>query len=68
MANPEITFTRYLYLKDEVYLSLLVSILNKSDDAVFWAYEIYYSGLQEELLDFIWKIYYVFFATLNQSF
>ena len=68
MANPEITFTRYLYLKDEVYLSLLVSILNKSDDAVFWAYEIYYSGLQEELLDFIWKIYYDFFATLNPSF
>jgi hypothetical protein len=47
---------------------LLVSILNKSDDAIFWAYELYYSGFKNELLGLIWKIYYDFFATLNPTF
>jgi len=49
-------------------LSLLVSILKKSDDAIFWAYELYYSGFKTELFEFIWHIYYAFFATLNPSF
>ena len=61
-------FTRYLYVKDEVEISLLVSILNKSDDSLFWAYELYYSGFKSELFDMIWKIYYDFFSTLNPTF
>ena len=63
-----LVFTQYLYIKDEVRIALLVSILNKKEDAIFWAYELYYSGFQEELLDLIWKIYYDFFATLNPSY
>ena len=68
LPGSNIVFTRYLYLKDEVKLSLLVSILKKSDDAIFWAYELYYSGFKTELFEFIWHIYYAFFATLNPSF
>jgi hypothetical protein len=63
-----LVLTRYLYLKDEVKLALLISLLNKSDDAIFWAYELYYSGFKMELYDYIWKIYYDFFATLNPCF
>jgi hypothetical protein len=63
-----IVLTRYLYLKDEVKLAFLVSLLNKSDDAIFWAYELYYSGYKMEFFDYIWTIYYDFFATLNPSF
>jgi hypothetical protein len=63
-----IIFTRYLYIKDIVELSLLVSILYRHSDAIFWAYELYYSGFKKELFEFIWKIYYDFFATLNPSF
>ena len=66
--NQRITLTRYLYEKDEVYIAMLVSILQKSDDSIFWAYELYYSGFAEELFEFIWKIYYDFFATLNPTF
>jgi len=66
--GSDLVFTRYLYVKDEVRVSLLVSILNKSDDAIFWAYELYYSGFKIELLNLIWKIYYDFFATLNPTF
>ena len=64
----DIIYTRYLYIKDEVRVALLVSILNKSDDAIFWGYELYYSGFQIELFELIVKIYYDFFATLNPSF
>jgi len=68
LPGSNMVFTRYLYLKDEVKLALLVSILNKSDDAIFWAYELYYSGFKIEFYDYIWQIYYDFFATLNPSF
>ena len=68
LIGSDLVFTRYLYVKDEVRISLLVSILNKSDDSIFWAYEIYYSGFKTELLNLIWKIYYDFFATLNPTF
>ena len=68
LPGANLVFTRYLYIKDEVKTALLMSILNKSDDAIFWAYELYYSGFKNELIEFIWKIYYDFFATLNPSF
>jgi hypothetical protein len=68
LPESDLIFTRYLYLKDEVRISLLVSILNKSDDSIFWGYELYYSGFKNEFFELIWKIYYDFFATLNPSF
>jgi hypothetical protein len=68
VPGSNLVFTRYLYLKDEVRIALLLSILNKSDDAIFWAYELYYSGYKNELFAFVWQIYYDFFATLNPSF
>jgi hypothetical protein len=68
LPNSDLVFTQYLYIKEEVCLILLVSILNKSDDAIFWAYELYYSGFKYELLNLIWKIYYDFFATLNPAY
>ena len=68
VPGANLVFTRYLYIKDEVKSVLLISILNKSDDAIFWAYELYYSGNKNELYAFIWQIYYDFFAMLNPSF
>ncbi len=68
LPGSDLVFTRYLYIKDEVRIALLVSILNKSDDAIFWAYELYYSGFKYELFNIIWKIYYDFFATLNPAY
>lgn len=68
VPGANLVFTRYLYIKDEVKISLLISILNKSDDAIFWAYELYYSGFPNELIEFIWQIYYDFFATQNPTF
>lgn len=61
-------FTRYLYIKDEVELSLVTSLLNNDKKSIFWAYELYYSGFEEELFSLFWKIYYDFYATLNPTF
>lgn len=68
MNQTDLIFTRYLYVKEEVEIALLVSILNKNDDAIFWGYELYYSGFKNELFNIIWKIYYDFFATLNPAY
>jgi hypothetical protein len=67
-SKSNIVFTRYLYIKDEVRIALLVSILNKSNDAIFWGYELYYSGFKKELFELLWKMYYDFFATLNPAY
>jgi hypothetical protein len=67
--NTNFQFTRYLYEKEEVELSLLINMLNKDySTADFWAYELYYSGFKNELIELIWKIYYDFYAILNPSF
>ena len=64
-----IQFTRYLYEKEEVKLSLMMCLLNKKDEeAVFWAYELFYSGLSFELTELLWSIYYDFYAVLNPNF
>jgi hypothetical protein len=68
VPGSNLVFTRYLYIKDEVKIALLISVLNKSNDAIFWAYELLHSGFKYELFALFWKIYYDFFATLNPSF
>lgn len=66
--NNKFVFTRYLYEKEEVKISLLIAILKRKEEANFWAYELYYSGFKEELKHLLWSIYYDFFATLNPAF
>ena len=66
--NNEFQFTRYLYEKEEVKLSLILCILNKKEEAIFWAYELYYSGFKSDLINLFWTIYYDFYYTSNPSF
>uniref|UniRef100_A0A6C0E2A7 Uncharacterized protein n=1 Tax=viral metagenome TaxID=1070528 RepID=A0A6C0E2A7_9ZZZZ len=70
MLKPNtLVLTRYLYIKDEVEAALLVSLLEQDrEQSLFWAYELYYSGFCEELFEFLWIIYFDFFASLNPSF
>jgi hypothetical protein len=64
----EIALTNLLYLKDEVIAAFITSLLNKNECAIFWAYELHYSGFNEELFELLEKVYYYFFATLNPNF
>jgi hypothetical protein len=59
----QLFFTRYLYAYDEVECALLSAILNKDfDTAIFWSYELYYSGFKDELITLLFKIYFDFVA------
>ena len=66
MNHPEFTLTRYLYIKEDVFGSLVISIFEKNyDKSLFWASELYYSDLRQELADYIHSIYRNFFYTNN---
>ena len=56
--NAPLIFTRYLYSKEDVTHSLFISILHKNkDEALFWAYELYYSGFEVETMNFVLHVF-----------
>lgn len=56
--EPEPIFTRYLYVKNDVVWTLFHSILwNDLPQSLFWAYELYYSGFQDETFSFLQYVY-----------
>lgn len=64
-----VILTRYLYFLDECFYSLLMAFLNKNrhdekpfEEVAFWVGEIFYSGFEKELWEYIWKFYYDFYA------
>lgn len=63
----DIILTRYLYIKDEVKYSILISLLLKQtfQQVIFWIEEFYTSGYKEELWKFLFTIYYDFYASRN---
>jgi len=51
-------FTRYLYSLTEVKQSLMLALLDRnSDEALFWTYELYYSGFKQETIDYLYQTY-----------
>jgi len=66
--TPPVIFTRYLYILDDVKTSLMLSILNRNrDEALFWAYELYYSGYIDQVFELVTNIYNEFYSTLNPN-
>jgi hypothetical protein len=62
----EFTLTRYLYVTKYVKISLIIALLEKDlDKALFWTFELYFSGLDQELFGLLWVIYFGFYASLN---
>jgi len=66
--TDQFCFTRYLYEKEEVKYAFVTSLLRKKEEALFWAYELHYSGWTEELIQLLFIVYYDFYASLNTSF
>jgi len=61
-------FTRYLYVVQDVYWSLLCCIVkNKTNEAIFWAYELYYSGFKKEVIVFLQFVYSEFHESVNSQ-
>uniref|UniRef100_A0A6C0DM20 Uncharacterized protein n=1 Tax=viral metagenome TaxID=1070528 RepID=A0A6C0DM20_9ZZZZ len=51
-------FTRYLYTKVEVKQSLMLSLLDHNyDESLFWAYEMYFSGFENETFEYLYILY-----------
>jgi len=70
MENTVVTqpfvLTRYLYVKDDVLTSLCMSILDKdAEQAAFWTCELYYSGFETEVVEYLCMIYQQFFKSNN---
>ena len=56
--------TRFLYMADEVSITLMENIITQSNLAAcyFWISEYYYSGLQANTWQLLWQIFYDFYA------
>jgi hypothetical protein len=66
VSESPVILTRYLYIKEEVLISLTIAIIEKNrEEALFWAYELYWSGFQEETFEFLMSCYWELFETLN---
>jgi hypothetical protein len=64
--NESVTLTRYLYIKEDVLMSLLISILEKDyDQSLFWTSELYFSGYEQEVIEYIYAIYKNLFYSNN---
>jgi hypothetical protein len=56
-------FTRYLYEESAVKSAFVSSLLNRSDDALFWVFELFHSGI--DVKEFLTTVYEDFYATNN---
>lgn len=67
LNNQEfLALTRYQYSVGLVMYALMYALLeNKTNYALFWAYELYHSGYQLLLIDIIIMIYYSNYAIFN---
>lgn len=65
----EPVFTRYLYEYSHVKYSMAGAILDgEREEALFWAYELFHSGFQEDVWDLVIEIYQMYFETHNPRF
>ena len=61
--------TRYLYNKNDVFIILLVSLLEKDKErTLFWAFELYHSGFEIEVFEFLFKVYREYYEKYNPKF
>jgi hypothetical protein len=61
--------TRHLYNKEDVLKVFFQSILkNNKQRAMFWGFELYYSGFGEEVFQYIFQIYEKYFEVNNPKF
>jgi len=65
-ANEPVSFTRHLYETTEVAHSLLFALLDRNrDEALFWAMELVYSGLEDTLVEWIRWLFVAFYESAN---
>tara|TARA_B110000967_G_C18878003_1_gene559496 strand:+ start:1482 stop:2318 length:837 start_codon:yes stop_codon:yes gene_type:complete len=64
--DEDVVYTRYLYNKNEARQNLFISLLESNmEHALFWMFELYYSGFEEETLDYLIEIYHLVYKKLH---
>ena len=64
--DNDLVFTRFLYAKGDVFLSMITAMLTKKlEETIFWFTEWITSVTTDEASLQIWKIYYDFYSTKN---
>lgn len=60
-------FTEFLYLKDELISSFIISLLfdNDIDEPILYISELYHSKLYQDVYDIIWQTYFDFYYITN---
>jgi hypothetical protein len=67
-VDTEPLFTRYLYIINDVYVSLFDSIVKgRKKEAFFWAFELYYSGFERDVWSFLVSFYKEHFEKYNSQ-
>ena len=65
-TTNQLTFTRYLYERHQVEFSLQGALLEKCrEEALYWAYELYHSGFQNEVWEWVLNLYVEFYEEYN---
>lgn len=68
LIEISLAFTRYLYQMIEVKQSLFIALLDHNpEEALYWMYELYYSGFDEEVYDYILLIYDSIYKKLHPN-
>jgi hypothetical protein len=68
MIEISLAFTRYLYQMVEVKQSLFIALLDHNpEEALHWMYELYYSGFDKEVYDYILMIYDTIYKKLHPN-
>ena len=63
LSVNEMILTRYLYSKTNVEYSLKIAVFQENlPEALFWAYELYFSGFDREVLQLLCDIFDNYFA------
>ena len=66
--ESSIILTRYLYNKKEVIVSLKISLFDRNvEEAMFWGYELYFSGFKYDVFKELNDIYEIFYKLKNPS-
>jgi hypothetical protein len=69
VCDKTVVLTRYLYNKSEVEISFTKSLFDrKPDDALFWGYELYYSGFTDEVFEIVLRIYTAYYKDNHPMF
>lgn len=69
MPKNQLIFTRLLYPKDEVVFSIWYCFENKTsyDETLYWCYELYMSGFEEETMQILFTMYFCYISFHNQG-